>query len=89
MFQLDSLLFLLRLESSLYIVSTNSFLECGLQNIASLFSSSQQGFFAEQKFLILMSFNLLVFPFMDHNIGVNLRILCLDPKDFPPFIKDL
>ena len=89
MFQLDSLLFLLRLESSLYIVgtaaaavkslqscltlfdpidgspsgspvpgilqartlgwvvisfsNTSSFLECGLQNIASVFSSSQQG----------------------------------------------
>ena len=93
MFQLDSLLFLLRLESSLYIVGTaaaaaaaavkslqscltlfdpivsspsgspipgilqastlewvvisfsnaSSFLECGLQNIASVFSSSQQG----------------------------------------------
>ena len=34
-----------------------------------------------------MSFNLLVFPFMDHNISVNLRTLCLDPKDLPPLKK--
>ena len=44
------------------------------------------GYFAEQKF-ILMSFNLLVFPFMDHNISVNLRTLCLAPKDFPSLKK--